>query len=398
MTLTTPSTLERARSISFALLVLLSLVGVVFNTLDNPTGNGLVCVSQENNIIILLTVGFWILAITASLGALSAAYQHIGPSETYKRVLLWTLYLASVPALLLLPSDASLSTVSSICANGHFFTYLSWYIMSLIAMAAFLCIHLLIHTLPHHTKRHDDTTLSNTTGVEVNYKQQSAEELVNTIKQLRTPLSDLRVQITNLQTQVSKKSESDHQLALDTLHQSATSMATSLETHLEIAKIEAGQFDLSVTDCNLAQTVETICDELRPEVLKKSLVLLMRTNHSSQAIVKADRAKLQLIIKTLIRRAQQQTSKGTITAFVRDDLGAKKIYVDIIDSGVGMDSSAISTVFQKPTHNHEVNDQTNSLRLYIAYKLADAMHGDITAHSAGEGKGSRFTLSLPLEM
>jgi signal transduction histidine kinase len=30
--------------------------------------------------------------------------------------------------------------------------------------------------------------------------------------------------------------------------------------------------------------------------------------------------------------------------------------------------------------------------------MAEAMGGTITAHSAGEGKGSRFTLTLPLAM
>ncbi|MEZ4195544.1 MAG: ATP-binding protein [Candidatus Paceibacterota bacterium] len=38
------------------------------------------------------------------------------------------------------------------------------------------------------------------------------------------------------------------------------------------------------------------------------------------------------------------------------------------------------------------------LGLFVAQRMAEAMGGNISAYSEGEGKGSRFSLTLPLAM
>jgi signal transduction histidine kinase len=64
-----------------------------------------------------------------------------------------------------------------------------------------------------------------------------------------------------------------------------------------------------------------------------------------------------------------------------------------------MNSDDLGTLFTKPAiSNPTSNSDTSNLKLCLAQKLAEAMRGTITAHSNGKGKGSRFTLTLPLEM
>jgi two-component system CheB/CheR fusion protein len=82
-------------------------------------------------------------------------------------------------------------------------------------------------------------------------------------------------------------------------------------------------------------------------------------------------------------------------------MNKKKIFVDIIDTGIGMDTETLHTIFQKfeRTKNaNTVNPTGTGLGLFVADKMAEAMGGDITADSDGDGKGSRFTLEMPLAM
>jgi signal transduction histidine kinase len=57
------------------------------------------------------------------------------------------------------------------------------------------------------------------------------------------------------------------------------------------------------------------------------------------------------------------------------------------------------TVFKKVSEIDPASKTcSTNLKLCLAQKLAEVMKGTITAHSEGKGKGSRFTLTLPLEM
>ena len=395
------SVLERVRSISFAALTLFTVAVLVFNVATNPTDSNIFCYSYTGNLDAVLTIGLWILAIAASLGALSATYHQLRPVETYKRGTVWVVYLASVPALLLLPSSQSISEVAGACATTNFFTYLSWYMMGVISAAALCCIHLLVHGVKYHQNRAEDSlfAVADSSKKLHEYTQKNAGKMTGTIKQLRTPLTNLRVQIESLLENNTAGDTEQTQTALLKINDAAKGMAMTIETHLDLTKVEAGHLELNMTDINLRDTVEIICDELRPGILRRSLILLMRTNLTSQSIVHADRTKVHQILRTLITQAQENTGRGTITAFVRDDADKKQVYLDILDTGNGMAAADINTTFSKPSDIDPANKTcSTNLKLCLAQKLAQAMGGTITAHSEGKGKGSRFTLVLPLEM
>jgi signal transduction histidine kinase len=188
---------------------------------------------------------------------------------------------------------------------------------------------------------------------------------------------------------------------IERIEQSARMMAISIEDYLNVSRIEAGNMKYNLTDFNVADQAEHICDDLRPEALKRGLVLLFRKRVESKAIVNADIGKVQQIIHNLINNAIKYTEKGAITVYVHEDKKTKKIYVDFLDTGIGMNTDTLHSIFQKFERGDKantVNVKGTGLGLYVAQKMAEAMNGTITAHSEGEGQGSRFTLELPLVM
>jgi len=186
---------------------------------------------------------------------------------------------------------------------------------------------------------------------------------------------------------------------VERIEESARMMASSIEDYLNVSRIESGNMKYNLSDFNLPEQAEHISDDLRAEALKSGLIILFKKRVTGRGTVHADIGKVQQIIHNLLNNAIKYTPKGTITIFVHDDKKAKKIFVDIIDTGMGMGIETLHSIFQKFERGdsaNAINIKGTGLGLYVALKMAEAMGGNITAHSDGEGKGSVFTLELPL--
>ena len=187
--------------------------------------------------------------------------------------------------------------------------------------------------------------------------------------------------------------------ALGRINESSTLMASSIEDFLNVSRIESGNMKYENTDFNLRAEAEHIVDDLRPEALKSGLVLSYKSDITSEGIVHADIGKTQQILHNLINNSLKYTPKGSVTVFVHENLKHHKLYVEIIDTGIGMSKKTIDGLFAKfarAENANSVNIKGTGLGLFVAREMARAMHGDITAHSTGDGKGSHFIFTMPL--
>lgn len=381
--------------LGYLLLIKLTIIALIANVMMNPTGQNVACTTSSDTTIIA-TILLWMLALLASLGALTATVGKLGSPSTYQTMFVRGLYVASVPALLLLPSSPSISNVIEACATSSFFNNLSLYVVSLIGLAILTSIHLLVTAVTHNHKSRALHTAENhglTHGVFGS--QHDATQLLCALKQLRTPLTKFRLEIESMLADDAPKLSEPTELKLQQLSQAVRTMTAGVETQLELAKVETGTHKLAFTDMNLRDVVEEVCDHQRPIILKKNLILLMRTNVTGRNIICADQEKVKQILRTLITQSARMTKRGTITAFLRDDITKNKIWVDILDTGQGMSDRELDAFFTLTTESG-TEAALSATTLCLAYKLADAMGGTITAHSAGKGKGSRLTLELPL--
>jgi signal transduction histidine kinase len=217
--------------------------------------------------------------------------------------------------------------------------------------------------------------------------------------QLRSPLAAIRGYASMLVEGSFGKVESKMAEPLQRISDSAKMMNESVEDFLSVSRIEGGNMKYELADFNLRDLAENITDDLRPEGFKKGLLLLYKTELTSQGLVHADKGKTQQILHNLINNSLKYTPKGTVTVFVHDDIHNKKIIVDIIDTGIGMTNDTIHSLFEKFTrakNANTVNIKGTGLGLFVAREMARAMGGDVIAHSDGEGQGSRFEFFLPV--
>ena len=219
--------------------------------------------------------------------------------------------------------------------------------------------------------------------------------------QLRSPLTSIRGYASMLLEGSFGKLNDKSKEAVERISESSRSMALSVEDYLNVSRIESGNMKYEMADFNLKSEAEHIADDIRPQAIKKGLLLTYKSNVDSSGIVNADIGKVRQILHNLINNSLKYTPEGQIKVFVHDDKKKKKIYVDISDTGVGMSEETIDTVFDKfirAKNANNVNVTGTGLGLFLARKMAKDMKGDILATSDGEGEGSTFTLVLPLQL
>ena len=168
-----------------------------------------------------------------------------------------------------------------------------------------------------------------------------------------------------------------------------------VEDLVDTTRITTGKISLSRATIDLAEAV-TRC--------VKTLEIAGRTNGYDLRVemeatwVLADSARLDQIVANLLGNALKYTpSGGCITIRVRTD-GDRGV-CEITDTGRGMSPEAVQRVFELFYQEERAQDRARGglgIGLTLVQQLVELHGGTVEASSEGEGRGSRFTIRLPL--
>jgi signal transduction histidine kinase len=101
----------------------------------------------------------------------------------------------------------------------------------------------------------------------------------------------------------------------------------------------------------------------------------------------------QVVLNLITNGLDSVDAGGTVTVSAeRCGNGAQIV---VADNGCGMTAEVIQHLFE-PFFTRRRGGQGTGLGLSIAYRIVEEHHGQIIARSEGAGKGSTFTVTLPL--
>lgn len=162
-------------------------------------------------------------------------------------------------------------------------------------------------------------------------------------------------------------------------------------TRITQAKLELRRETVGVGDL-LQQALETA----QPQIDGRGHRL--QVDLPSGLTVLGDSMRLaQALSHLLVNAAKFTPDGGVIEVGGESDGGWVRIRVK--DSGQGIDPDFLPHVFEPFAQENQSKPRTNhglGVGLTIAKRLAELHGGDITASSAGHGRGAEFVLSLPL--
>ncbi|HZH91071.1 MAG TPA: response regulator [Pyrinomonadaceae bacterium] len=221
------------------------------------------------------------------------------------------------------------------------------------------------------------------------------EFLATLSHELRTPLTAI-LGWTHL-IRGGKLDEAMMTRALETIERNARSQSQLIDDLLDVSRIITGKLMLDFRPIELASLVEASLDTMRPMAEAKSIGVRpsLRTSH---CLVSGDPARLQQVVWNLFSNAVKFTPEGG-SVEVGLTCDEQHVELEVSDTGQGISQDFLPYIFDRFRQADGTTTRKHGglgLGLAIVRHLVDLHGGTISAHSDGDGKGSTFTLSLPL--
>jgi len=182
--------------------------------------------------------------------------------------------------------------------------------------------------------------------------------------------------------------------SLEVVKRNAERLSQLTDDLLDLRRLESGSFQLNPEPVSLRTILSDCISEIVPFLNEKRQRLHVDLV-TGPIWVHADPLRLSQALANLLSNACKFTPEhGEIKIRVSEE--AENIKVQISDNGIGIRKGDLERVFQpfaaiqKPNHV-----KGTGLGLVLTKGLVEAHGGRIWAESAGEGKGSTFTFTLP---
>ncbi|MHB8587466.1 MAG: hybrid sensor histidine kinase/response regulator [Candidatus Dormibacteraceae bacterium] len=164
---------------------------------------------------------------------------------------------------------------------------------------------------------------------------------------------------------------------------------------LDLAKIEAGQSVLRIEDVLIADVVSGVTSAIEPLAAKKTIRI--ETELTAAGHVPADAGKLKQMLLNLVSNAVKFTPEGGRVTIAAQRF-AEAVEISVTDTGIGIAESDREQLFEEFRQiDSDVAREHHGTGLGLALtKRFVELHGGQISLTSEVGKGSVFTLSLPL--
>jgi two-component system sensor histidine kinase BaeS len=224
--------------------------------------------------------------------------------------------------------------------------------------------------------------------------------IANVAHELRTPLASIKGYMEGMLDGVLSAETDTYQQ----IYYEADRLQRLVDDLQELSRVEAGAFKLECRPLAVGELIQQTAARLRPQFEEKGVNLVLRVPNNLP-LVQADEDRLNQVLLNLVGNALQYTPSGgavTITAQIsnlKPHIPQSELLVSIHDTGLGVAAEHLPHLFNRFYRVDKSRSRAgggSGIGLTIAKHLVEAHGGHIWAESAGVGKGSAFSFSLPL--
>ena len=215
--------------------------------------------------------------------------------------------------------------------------------------------------------------------------------------EMRTPLNGV-VAVADVlaRTQLSP----DQREMVEIVRSAGATLDSLLSDILDLARIESGAVELKPEAFDLHEAFTTTLKLWETKAREKDLAFTFETDLTGPLRVHADPLKVRQIFGNLVSNAIKFTDKGRVSVRLRrlDEAAPSTFELTVEDTGIGLnpeDEGRIFERFQQGDGGMTRRYGGTGLGLAISRELASLMGGRLACRGE-EGKGSVFTLTLPL--
>jgi PAS domain S-box-containing protein len=213
--------------------------------------------------------------------------------------------------------------------------------------------------------------------------------------EVRTPLNAILGWASILRG--AKCDDADLAEGMEVIERNCKVQAQLIEDVLDISRIVSGKMRLQMRHCGLVDVIQSAIDVVRPTAEAKNIRIDAKLDPAAN-LSSCDANRMQQVIWNLLTNAIKFSPQGKPVAITltRDGAIAK---ITVADSGQGMTPDFLPYVFDR---FRQADSSTLrkfgglGLGLSIVKHIVEMHGGTVQAKSGGKGRGSTFTVNLPI--
>ncbi len=167
---------------------------------------------------------------------------------------------------------------------------------------------------------------------------------------------------------------------------------------LDLSRIQAGRVAMRVGSVDLPEITAEIIDQLSPRAPRHSLRSSF-PNPPNFPIIRGDADQLRRALFNLVQNAIKYSPQGGEVLVAGEVAAPSHVIVRVIDHGEGIAQGEEERIFERFHRSDNRLSRSTAgvgLGLYITRSVVEGHGGRIWAESPGPGKGSVFTIVLPI--
>ncbi len=232
---------------------------------------------------------------------------------------------------------------------------------------------------------------------EVEHASRMKDEFLATLShELRTPLNAILGWAQVLQM-AKDELPPEFQDGVEIIERNARAQTQIIDDLLDMNRIISGRIRLDIQRTDLASVIQAAMETVQPAARAKDLRLKAAVDPKAGPI-SADPNRLQQVFWNLLMNAVKFTPRGGKVQVIVERVNSH-IEVCVADSGEGIDPGFLPHVFDRFKQADSSSTRRHGglgLGLAIVKQLVELHGGAVWARSDGKGKGSTFTVALPL--
>lgn len=220
--------------------------------------------------------------------------------------------------------------------------------------------------------------------------------------ELRTPLNPVLLLATDAAT--NSDLPDDVRNDFETIRKNVELEARLIDDLLDLTRVTNGKMVLEHKLVDIHEVIRDALANIAAELASRKIELISRLE-ADRFVVKGDAVRLQQVFWNVFKNAAKFTpEKGRIEISTEDSRDQSSIVVRIADTGIGLSSTELKTIFEAFTQGDHARGGGShrfgglGLGLAISRKLVELHSGQISAASKGRDQGSTFTIELPIPM
>ena len=183
--------------------------------------------------------------------------------------------------------------------------------------------------------------------------------------------------------------------AVAAIHQSGEHLLALISDILDLAKIEAGKFELMSDPFDLQDTLRVVVEIVRMRAEQKpQLKLSCELADDLPAAVRGDEQRLRQVLLNLLDNAVKFTPAGEVSLRARF-VAPSRIRLEVADTGIGMSEEECARLFQPFAQAGDAQQRRSGtgLGLVISQRFVRLMGGNIELRSE-PGVGTRVSFEI----